>query len=577
MHRTVGIAFGAAVLAAAAASLSAAEYVVDNRNPAAADDNPGTWDKPWKTVGRAADVAKAGDTVCVMEGVYDETLAPKNSGRAGAPVLFRGLPRHKAQLKGADTGKTAYVRIEGFHFAGQGVSVGGDHVWIVDNTFEKVRRTTVGGSGSAITVAYNRSVDPSSGVFADGEGWVVEANEIEHMVHRTSECDYGRFFGKGHVFRRNFFHGTAQADVAKSHVDGCQTYHLKNGDQKADNMRFIDNVWYNFHQAIISRDVVGDGRWLSNFVIRGNLFAHGLLPNKNGAAVGLIFENVSGITVEHNLIADVRWFAFSPSRTTSGVIRDNIIYKVGNFDRGTRPKGLKLSDNLIFETKTKDLPQGAATEADPKFVDPAADNWRLRAGSPAIGAGADKSTVGPFAWPNVYYVDTRHPGALDAAGLGHPGRPFKTISHAMKVARPGETIMVYGGVYRECPVATADSVTLKAVEGRRVVISGADLVEGWQRDGDGWVVPMASAPSKVLCDGKPAAHARYDAVARRLRVTSGDPRLSVYEVVVRPHAIDLAGKKVRVEGVTVEATADKGIIGDDKATVVAAPQKTRQP
>jgi len=563
MHRTMMFVLGAAALAAVATSLSAAEYVVDNRSPVAADDNPGTWDKPWKTVAHAANVAQAGDKVYVMEGVYDETLAPKNSGRAGAAIVFRGLPRHKAQLKGADTGKASYVRIEGFRFAGEGVSVGGDHVWIIDNTFHKVRRTTVGGSGSNITVAYNRSVDPSCGVFASGEGWVVEANEIDHMVHQTGECDYGRFFGKGHVFRRNYFHGTAQADVAKSHVDGFQTYNLKaRAELHAHDIKFLDNVICNFHQAIIARSA--DPGFLSNFTIRGNIFAHGLLPNAKGAAVGLIFESVPGITVEHNLIADVQWFAFSPSRTTSGAIRNNIIYKVGNFDRGKRPEGLKLSDNLIFETKTKDLPQGAVTEADPGFVDPAADNWRLRAGSPAVGAGGDGPAIGPFAWPNVYYVDAQHPGASDEAGLGHPGRPFKTITHALKVARSGETVAVYRGVYRECPVAAADGVTVRAVEGERVVLSGADLVEGWRRDAGGWFVPMAEAPGKVLCNGKPAANAAYDAAAKRLHATSGDPRLSVYEVVVREHAIDLAGRKVELQNIVTANTLAEAVTGAAK-------------
>jgi len=553
MHRSMRIVLGAAVLAAVAGGAPAAEYVVDNRNPAAADDNPGTWARPWKTVGHAAGVAQAGDTVYVMEGVYDETLTVKNSGRVEANIVFRGLPRHKAQLKGADTGKAAYVLITGFHFAGEGVSVGGDHVWIIDNTFETVRGTTVGGSGSNVTVAYNRSVNPSCGVFANGEGWVVVANEIEHMVHQTGECDYGRFFGKGHVFRRNYFHGTAQADVGKSHVDGFQTYNLKaRAELHAHDMRFLDNVVYHFHQAIIARSA--DPGFLSRFTIRGNIFAHGVLPNAKGAAVGLIFESVPGINVEHNLIADVQWFAFSPSRTTSGAIRNNIIYKVGNFDRGRRPEGLKLSDNLIFETKTKDLPEGAVTEADPKFIDPAADNWRLRPGSPAIGAAGDGSAIGPFAWPNVYYVDGNHPGASDEAGLGHPGRPFKTITHALKVAGPGEAVMVYDGVYRECPVAAADNVTLKAVPIDMVIISGADLVEGWQRTGDGWSAPMAKAPKTLLRNGKPYGEFTYDAAARRISVKGLDPRLSVFETVVRSHAIDLAGGSIKLKDIYARNT-----------------------
>jgi len=543
----------------------AARYVVDRNHPQAGDDNPGTEAAPWKTVQHAADIARAGDTVCVMEGVYDETLAPKNSGRPGAAIVFRGLPRHKAQLKGADTGKAAHVRIEGFRFAGEGVSVGGDHVWIVDNTFHDVRRTTVGGSGSNITVAYNRSTTPSCGVFASGKGWVVEANEIEHMVYQTGECDYARFFGKGHVFRRNFFHGTAQADVRKSHVDGFQTYNLKARAQlQAHDMTFLDNVVYNFHQGIIARSA--DSGFLSNFTIRGNIFAHGLLPNEKGAAVGLIFENVRGITVEHNLIADVQWFAFSPSKTTSGVLRNNIIYKAGNFDRGTRPENLKVSDNLIFQTKTKNLPQGAVAEADPMFIDPAVDHWRLRAGSPAIGAGTGESDIGPLPWPNVYHVDARHPGASDK-GAGYSGRPFKTLAHAVSAAAAGETIVVHRGVYRETIAPRAEGLTIRAAEAEKVILSGADLVTGWARDPgdpDTWHTALSAKPARLLRDGQPFARFTWDGGAKRITVEGFDPRLHTIETVVRDYAVVLsAKKKVVIERIETANTLRQGVAESD--------------
>jgi hypothetical protein len=548
-----------------ASPVSAAVVVVDNASPAASDENPGSPDKPLRTVQHAANIARPGDIVCVMEGVYDEAVTMKTSGTAEAPITFRGLPRRKAQIRSFDTGKEAWIRIEGFHFLGGGVRVGGDRITILDNYFHEARNQAVTGTASNVRVAYNRAYAPSAGVAATGSDWLVEANEVERMVHKTVECDNARFFGRGHVFRRNYFHGTAQAEVAKSHVDGFQTWHRQGKDaERATDMRFEDNVVYNFHQAIIARSP--ELGFLGNYTVRGNIFAHGLLPNEKGAAVGLIFENVPNVTVEHNLIADVQWYGFSPSGGTSGTLRNNIVYQVGSFDRGRRPQEWLVQRNLAHECKT-DLPEAAVLQKDPLFVDPAADLWRLRPDSPAIGAGTDGSTLGPFAWPNVYYVDAAHPGASDEAGLGHPGRPFKTITHALRVAKDGETVVVFAGVYRECPVAAADGVAIKAANGQAVMLSGADVVEGWQRDGDGWAVPMDKAPAAVLCDGKPAEGLTYDAAAKRLRVRGPDPRLAVYESVVRPHALDLAGKKVTVEGLTVAATAERGIIGDDNAVV----------
>ena len=61
----------------------AATYVVDQAAPGAADTNPGTEEKPFKTVQHAADVVKPGDTVFVMAGKYDERVKVENQRRGG--------------------------------------------------------------------------------------------------------------------------------------------------------------------------------------------------------------------------------------------------------------------------------------------------------------------------------------------------------------------------------------------------------------------------------------------------------------------------------------------------------------
>src|SRR5690349_3251901 len=60
--------------------VAAATYVVDQAVPGAADTNPGTERKPFKTVQHAADAAQAGDTIFVMEGQYDERVKVKTGG-----------------------------------------------------------------------------------------------------------------------------------------------------------------------------------------------------------------------------------------------------------------------------------------------------------------------------------------------------------------------------------------------------------------------------------------------------------------------------------------------------------------
>ena len=71
----------------------AAVLVVNPAAPGAADENPGSEQQPFKTVQRTAEVARAGDTVCVMAGRYNERVVVKTGGSEGRSIVFRAMPR----------------------------------------------------------------------------------------------------------------------------------------------------------------------------------------------------------------------------------------------------------------------------------------------------------------------------------------------------------------------------------------------------------------------------------------------------------------------------------------------------
>ena len=162
-------------------------------------------------------------------------------------------------------------------------------------------------------------------------------------------------------------------------------------------------------------------------------------------------------------------------------------------------------------------------------------------------------TIGALEYPNVYYVDPRHPAATDEPGWGYPGVPLASLARACALAEPGETIVLRGGVYREAVRPRSDRVTVRAMNGERVTISGADLIEGWKREADGsWAAPLPAKPNEILRDGKPWHEFTFDPADKRIVVRSGDPRLHGFETVVREQGIDLGGKKdVKVEGIMV--------------------------
>jgi hypothetical protein len=98
------------------------------------------------------------------------------------------------------------------------------------------------------------------------------------------------------------------------------------------------------------------------------------------------------------------------------------------------------------------------------------------------------------------------------------------------------------------------------------IVSGADLVEGWQREADGsWSAPLAAAPKlPLLRDGKKWTDYAYDAAAKKVTVkTGGDPRLHVFEAVVRENAVDLTGRKgVTIEGIEAVTTLAAPVVGE---------------
>jgi hypothetical protein len=135
--------------------------------------------------------------------------------------------------------------------------------------------------------------------------------------------------------------------------------------------------------------------------------------------------------------------------------------------------------------------------------------------------------------------------------------PLASLAKACATAQPGETILLRGGVYREVLAPMNNGVTVRAMKGEKVRISGADLIEGWKREVDGsWSATVAAEPKKVLRDGQPSSDFSYDKAAKRMTIkTGGDPRLHVLETVVREQGIDLAGKKdTKVEEITVVDT-----------------------
>ena len=77
------------------------------------DSWAGSQARHFRTIQRAADLAKAGDSITVHEGIYREHVNPKNGGTGESePIVYEAAPGEKVVISGGEQ-ITHWVRVKG--------------------------------------------------------------------------------------------------------------------------------------------------------------------------------------------------------------------------------------------------------------------------------------------------------------------------------------------------------------------------------------------------------------------------------------------------------------------------------
>jgi len=95
----LGFGMAAGLFTAGPAAVQAATLMVDQKSGGFRED--GTAQAPFKTIQKAAAVARAGDTVFIRGGVYRETVRPAHSGLSGSPITFQAFKNEAVIINGA--------------------------------------------------------------------------------------------------------------------------------------------------------------------------------------------------------------------------------------------------------------------------------------------------------------------------------------------------------------------------------------------------------------------------------------------------------------------------------------------
>jgi hypothetical protein len=178
-------------------------YVATNGS----DSNPGTLDRPWRTIQKAANTVGAGGTVYVRGGVYHETVTINVSGTPGNVITFQSYPNETAIIDGSgltppegwsaliDIRDKSNLVIKGFEIRdyktaqqdhmpmGIFVTGAGENIQILNNTVHHIEtnfKGSEGGDAHGIAVYGTRAPQGLTNIVIDG-------NEVYKLRLGSSE------------------------------------------------------------------------------------------------------------------------------------------------------------------------------------------------------------------------------------------------------------------------------------------------------------------------------------------------------------------------------------------------------
>ncbi len=363
-----------------------------------------------------------GDTLFVRAGTYVESLSFPNAGRAGSPIVLMAWPGERPVIKSSGdrllTLNKDYLVVDGF---------------ILDHGNKSSDAIRIRGNAKGCVIRNNeiRNGRRDAIEVNSGSDHLIENNIIHDFVWQRGKDAHGIVTDPGVLrltIRNNTIYdvGGDCIQLYASGSDPVSSYSrditikgnifyttLGNNSENAldfkgvDGALVADNEMYGFankavvvqkgcRNIILERNIIRDsdrgiefrgenGKGQENITVRYNV----IYNIANYFAVK--FDWVDNVTFVHNTIANVttRPFFVEEEGITNGVIKNNLFYN----SEAPRIKGTfeaVFSHNGWFQTSPGPL-AGAndVSGNDPGFVDAGAENFALKASSPARDAGTD--------------------------------------------------------------------------------------------------------------------------------------------------------------------------------------------
>jgi Right handed beta helix region len=326
------------------------------------DSNPGTLAAPWRTIQHAADTVRAGSTVYVRGGIYEELVSVKASGNASDGfITFRSYPDETAILDASHLTLSARTAI----------------LTIQNKSYIKI----VGFEIRNFRTAEHKLVPLGISVIGSGSHIELLKNNVHHIEQTFDGRDAPGHGANG--FGIAVYGTDAKTPITDLIIDGNEVHHLKTGSSESlvvngnvTNFRITHNVVHDNNN--IGIDVIGFERTAPDPSVdqaRDGVVSNNLVYNitSKGNPAYRDEENSDGIYVDggtrilieqnviHNVDFGIELASEHKDRATSYIIaRNNLIYhchtagvSIGGYapDRG-HTEHSAVVNNTLYENDT---------------------------------------------------------------------------------------------------------------------------------------------------------------------------------------------------------------------------------
>lgn len=322
------------------------------------DQNNGTKPKPFRTLKKAASEAKAGTTVFIRKGTYNEKLVVKHSGTKSKPIIFKAYKRDKVILSGKNLkdveGDTSLITIHNKNY----ITISG--LILQDLTTNLSGETVMGmhvtGSSSHITLK-NNHVRRIKTLADDGNG---------HGI---------AIYGTGAMRDINVLNNTiedlklgfSESLVLNGNIDG---FKVENNLVRRNDNIGIDLIGYEGTSHDKNADFIRNGAVKSNIVYEISSFGNPAY-GEDYSAGGIYVDGGKNIAIEKNTVykSDIGIEATSEHpkkyadeiKMINNVVHDNYYtgISIGGYDeRRGGTKNSLISQNIMYRNDTKGLDGG---------------------------------------------------------------------------------------------------------------------------------------------------------------------------------------------------------------------------